>query len=182
MAKASGQYMPPLTAAAVHSRPVGAGTWSRDRARQMASGNPLRVGLAGLGRFGKLHAAVLSRLPGVELAAICDPNEEETAAARERFGVDAAFADFAAMLEASPLDAVFIVTPEPLHAGQAMRAIGRGVAVFVEKPLAMSAEEGASHAHPRLAMGLRVEAKAGQLRAISLESACHLSVEAARDV
>jgi predicted dehydrogenase len=52
------------------------------------------------------------------------------------------FSDFAAMLDGSKLDAVFIVSPEPLHALQAMSALARGIAVFVEKPLAMTAAEG----------------------------------------
>lgn len=38
----------------------------------MDTSAPLRVGLVGVGRFGQLHAAVLSQLPGVELAAIAD--------------------------------------------------------------------------------------------------------------
>lgn len=100
-----------------------------------------RVGLAGLGRFGKLHASVLGNLPGVELAAVCDPRPEEVAAATATFGSAAGFHDYEAMLEQTALDAVFVVTPEPLHAGQALAAIQRDIAVFVEKPLAMTAAE-----------------------------------------
>jgi len=37
---------------------------------------PLRVGLAGLGRFGGLHASVLASLPGVELTALADPDPQ----------------------------------------------------------------------------------------------------------
>jgi predicted dehydrogenase len=101
----------------------------------------LRAGLAGLGRFGKLHAAVLSRLPGVELTAVCDPRADEVQAVTSRTGA-AGFSDFEEMLEGLQLDAVFIVSTEPLHATQAMAAIARGVPVFVEKPLAMTAVGG----------------------------------------
>ena len=102
----------------------------------------LRVGLAGLGRFGKLHAAVLARLAGVELAAVCDPRPEEVSAVRARHEGVAGFADFDAMLAAAALDAIFIVTPEPLHAEQTLQAIAHGIPVFVEKPLAQTAAEG----------------------------------------
>jgi predicted dehydrogenase len=101
----------------------------------------VRVGLAGLGRFGKLHAAVLSRLPGVELVAVCDPRSQEVQTLTSRCAA-AGYSDFEAMLDGTPLDAVFIVSTEDLHAGQAMAAIARRIAVFVEKPLAMTADEG----------------------------------------
>ncbi|HEU0114580.1 MAG TPA: Gfo/Idh/MocA family oxidoreductase [Thermomicrobiales bacterium] len=103
-----------------------------------------RVGLAGLGRFGQLHAAALTALPEARLAAICDPNPDALAAVGERYGVAARFASFEAMLAAGGIDAVFIVTPEPLHAEQARLAIDRGLPVFLEKPLAFSAAEGAA--------------------------------------
>jgi predicted dehydrogenase len=104
----------------------------------------LRVGLAGLGRFGRLHAAALATMPGARLAAICDPNPDARAAVGDRHGVTARYDAYEAMLEAGGLDAVFIVTPEPLHEEQARLAIDRRLPVFLEKPLAFSAAEGAA--------------------------------------
>ena len=109
----------------------------------MGSGETVRVGLSGYGRFGKLHAEVLRGLPGVELAAICDPRPAEIAAATERHGA-AGFSGFAEMLDGAGLNAVFIVSPEPLHAAQALLAIARGIPVFLEKPLALTSAEGES--------------------------------------
>ncbi len=108
----------------------------------MGSTGNVRVGLAGLGRFGKLHAAVLQRLAGAELVAVCDPRPDEIAAVIARNDGVAGFADFQAMLDGIDLDAVFIVTPEPLHPEQALAAISRGIPTFVEKPLAITAAEG----------------------------------------
>jgi predicted dehydrogenase len=108
----------------------------------MAKSDTVRVGLAGLGRFGKLHLAVLERLAGVDLVAVCDLRSDEVAAVTSRNAAVAGFSDFESMLDASNLDAVFIVTPEPLHPDQALTAISRGIATFVEKPLAMNAAEG----------------------------------------
>ena len=102
----------------------------------------VRVGLAGLGRFGKLHAAVLAALPGVELAAVCDPDRSEVAAVATRFGVPGRYPGLEEMLAGEALDACFLVTPEPLHAAQAVTVLERGVALFVEKPLATTAAEG----------------------------------------
>ncbi|MFN8591828.1 MAG: Gfo/Idh/MocA family oxidoreductase [Thermomicrobiales bacterium] len=122
----------------------------------MKDATSLRVGLAGLGRFGALHAAVLSRLPGVSLAAICDPDPD--ALARFAGAPEAArFTDYQEMLARTELDAVFIVTPEPLHAEQTLAAIARGLAVFVEKPLAMTAIEGASIARAAADAGVPLQ-------------------------
>jgi predicted dehydrogenase len=108
----------------------------------MGSSERVRVGLAGLGRFGKLHAAVLGEVAGVELAAVCDPQPDEVAAMVARYQGTRGFADFEEMLDNAHLDAVFIVTPEPLHAEQALAALSRGIATFTEKPLAMTSVEG----------------------------------------
>lgn len=102
----------------------------------------VRVGLAGLGTFGRQHANVLAALEGVELAAICDPHPESLALAAERYNVLGRYADFEEMIARETLDAVYIVSPEPTHAGMEIAAFQRGLAVFVEKPLAMNYEEG----------------------------------------
>ena len=108
----------------------------------MGTTDRVRVGLAGLGRFGKLHSAVLREMAGVELVAVCDPQAHEVAAMVGRHEQTRGFADFETMLEEADLDAVFIVSPEPLHADQVLAALARGIATFVEKPLAMTAIEG----------------------------------------
>jgi predicted dehydrogenase len=108
----------------------------------MGASVQLRVGLAGLGRFGKLHAAVLGEMVGVELAAVCDPEPDEVAAMVARYEGVRGFADFEEMLDNADLDAVFIVSPEPFHAQQAIAALSRGIATFTEKPLAMTSMEG----------------------------------------
>src|SRR4051794_15648811 len=105
----------------------------------MGSSGQVRVGLAGLGRVGKLHAAVLGALPGGGLAAVCAPQAGEVAAMIGRHAQAHGFADFETMLDESDLDAVFIVSPEPLHRDQVLAALGRSIATFVEKPLAMTA-------------------------------------------
>ena len=108
----------------------------------MGSLDRVRVGLAELGRFGKLHAAVLGELPGVELAAVCDPQADEVAAIIGRHDQARGFAEFEMMLDEADLDAVFIVSPEPLHKDQVLTSLTRGIPTFVEKPLAMTAVDG----------------------------------------
>ena len=103
----------------------------------------VRVGIAGLGRFGQLHAATLAALPDVEIAAVCDPDDTRVREIATRFGVPRGHASLEDMLDGGDLDAVFVVTPEQLHGAQAMSVLDRGLPLFLEKPLAASAEEGA---------------------------------------
>jgi UDP-N-acetylglucosamine 3-dehydrogenase len=100
----------------------------------------LAVGVVGLG-FGANHARVLSALPGVRLAAVCDKDEPRLKDVTK--GRDAVpYSDFAAMLRGENLDAVVIAAPEKLHVPFAMAALETGCAVLVEKPLATSYAEG----------------------------------------
>src|SRR5829696_3981444 len=123
----------------------------------MGASERVRVGVAGLGRFGKLHAAVLGEMTGVELAAICDPQPDEVAAIVSRHDGARGFADFEEMLDTANLDAVFIVSPEPFHAQQALAALSRGIATFTEKPLAMTSAEGERVAASAVAAGVPLQ-------------------------
>ena len=119
----------------------------------------LRVGLAGLGRFGKLHASVLGTLPGVRLAALCDTRPDELRALGQLYGVPATrqYLDYGRMIAEAALDAVFLVTPEPFHAAQALAAIARGLPVFTEKPLAITAADGVRVAEAARAAGVYLQ-------------------------
>ncbi len=123
----------------------------------MGSIDRVRVGIAGLGRFGKLHATVLGEMAGVELVAACDPQATEVAALTSRHQQARGFADFETMIDEADLDAVFIVSPEPLHTDQVHAALARGIATFVEKPLAMTAVAGERVAAAAAAAGVPLQ-------------------------
>jgi UDP-N-acetylglucosamine 3-dehydrogenase len=101
-----------------------------------ATDRSLRVGLAGVGRFGQLHAGVLANLPGVELAALADPDPIDLARVADRHGVTARYRDALELIADDRLDAVVLATPDEQHAPQARAALARGRHLFVEKPLA----------------------------------------------
>jgi predicted dehydrogenase len=102
---------------------------------------PLRVGLAGVGRFGQLHGGVLADLPGVELAALADPDPLVLATVADRHGVTARYGDALELIADDSLDAVVLATPDEQHGPQARAALMRGRHLFVEKPLAAGWEE-----------------------------------------
>ena len=104
----------------------------------ISAARPLRLGLAGVGRFGQLHAAVLADLPGVELAAVADPDGARLAEVAERWGVAERHGDAHALIDDDSLDAVILATPDEQHAEQVRAALERRRPTFVEKPLAAS--------------------------------------------
>ena len=64
-AERAAQYMP--RCAVSGGKLAGCMSMERENSSEMGASQSVRVGLAGVGRFGKLHASVLSDLPGVEL-------------------------------------------------------------------------------------------------------------------
>jgi predicted dehydrogenase len=106
-----------------------------------ATDSSLRIGLAGLGRFGQLHAGVLADLPGVALAALADTDPQRLAEVAERHGVTARYGDALELIADDSLDAVVLATPDEQHGHQARAALARGRHLFVEKPLAATWQE-----------------------------------------
>ena len=76
----------------------------------------------------------------VEVAAVADVAPAAAAAAREVAPAAALCPDLEALLD-QDLDGLVIATPSALHAGQAVRALEAGCAVFCQKPLGRNADE-----------------------------------------
>jgi predicted dehydrogenase len=103
----------------------------------------LKVGMAGLGRVGKLHAInFLHRTPRAELVAAFSPDPAEIAWGRqnlEPYGVTL-YDNYDKMLEHPGLMAVAIGTATPVHAEETIKAIDRNLHVLCEKPLSIDVE------------------------------------------
>jgi UDP-N-acetylglucosamine 3-dehydrogenase len=90
--------------------------------------------------MGRNHLRVIRTRPGVRLAAVADPLAEALDGAVAQTGA-AGYADPLAMISEADLDAVIIAAPTTAHEALALRAIERGIAVLVEKPLAETVEQ-----------------------------------------
>ncbi|RKT55532.1 Gfo/Idh/MocA family protein [Saccharothrix australiensis] len=102
-----------------------------------------RIGLFGHGWWCAKYLAPALRGAGAELAAVCGRDAGRAAAAASALGVPRSFDRLDAMLDSVELDGVVIASPPSSHAGAALGAAARGLAVFCEKPLARDAEESA---------------------------------------
>lgn len=103
---------------------------------------PVRICLVGAGRAAKVHANSLTRhVPGGQLVAIVDPNDEALNATAAEYGVEARYASFAHALDHSSFEAVVITTPTFTHAHLAIEAAAAGKHIFLEKPMALDLAE-----------------------------------------
>jgi predicted dehydrogenase len=104
---------------------------------------PVRVGVIGCGWWSSnAHLPALSRNDGAEIAGLADPNADTLAAARERYGVGAAFRSAEEMFAAIDLDAVVVAVPHAAHYEVTRLALENDVHVLLEKPMVLEPEHG----------------------------------------
>jgi predicted dehydrogenase len=113
-----------------------------------APSDRVRVAHIGLGGMGLAHLNWFANLPEVEIAALCDVDEQrlnEALVILKKIHPDSnakTFTDFRKILEIKDIDAVTIATPDHWHAQIAIMAFQAGKDVYGEKPLSYSMKEG----------------------------------------
>lgn len=95
------------------------------------------VALFGAGRIGRIHAANLAALPGVQLALVSDPMLESAREVAAQFGAAVA-PDIEAVFADKRIDAVVIASPTTTHSDLITRAANAGKHIFCEKPVDLS--------------------------------------------
>lgn len=103
----------------------------------------IRIAYIGTGHRAWGLIAIMKRIPGCEIVAVADPTPQF----RDRGATLAgprvkAYNDYQTMLgERKDIDAVVVVTPGALHAAPVIAALGRGLHVLCEKPMATTIED-----------------------------------------
>jgi len=108
-------------------------------AQNAVPATPVRVGVIGTGPQGQVLLSSLSRVPGADIVAIADVYEPHLKKACEIAPKAAAGADYKAVIDKA--DAVVIATPTHLHKDITIEAIQAGKHVYLEAPLAVTAED-----------------------------------------
>ena len=98
----------------------------------------LNVGVVGLGYWGPNLLRVLSENSGVNVAWMCDLDEDRLARVSRRVPSAQPTRRFQDLLDDESLDAVVIATPVYTHVELCTRSLAAGKHTFVEKPLATS--------------------------------------------
>lgn len=85
----------------------------------------------------------MKHVPELELCGICSRSAEGAREFGERYGIDPVhrYVGIHALAHAEDIDAVYIATPNTVHAAQAVAMLESGKHVLVEKPAAVSAKE-----------------------------------------
>lgn len=116
----------------------------------------VRLGIIGTsGWVEMLYLNGLRDCPDVELVALCGRNAERLHDVAARFGVAGTHTDYRELLARGDLDAVAVVVPDDLHREITLAAIGQGLHVLCEKPLANSAADARQMLDAALAAGVR---------------------------
>jgi predicted dehydrogenase len=103
--------------------------------------DPIRCAVIGSGFAGSTYAEAIRYAPDAALVAIAGGHQAPALA--DQYGVLAvATADVDRLIDSDLIDAVLIASPNPFHCPQTLRAAAAAKHVLVEKPLAMSVDEG----------------------------------------
>ena len=101
----------------------------------------VRIGLIGCGLFGESHLQAFRAVRTARIEAVYDTNRARAEEIAREFRIPTICSSAEELCASSILDAVDVVTPEPLHAVPVIEALRRGKHVFVEKPLALDLNE-----------------------------------------
>ena len=101
----------------------------------------LRVGVIGIGQRAEIAQHVGATGTPAELVAAVDPSPAGRARAAAWLPAVPVFASVGEALEATALDAAIVTTPDDTHAAVALPLLEAGIAVYLEKPMAISVED-----------------------------------------
>lgn len=102
---------------------------------------PVRWGILGTGGIARAFATALMQTPGAVLAAVGSRSIDSARAFASEFGSPACYGSYQGLADADGVDIIYIGTPHPMHAQNALMALGGGKAVLCEKPFSMNRRE-----------------------------------------
>lgn len=92
------------------------------------------IGLVGVANHGNTILNAIMAAPNLALVSCFDTNTAAAELVSRKFGVRMA-SSYEDLINDPDLDAVALVTPNQLHAGQTFKAVAAGKHIFVEKPI-----------------------------------------------
>jgi myo-inositol 2-dehydrogenase/D-chiro-inositol 1-dehydrogenase len=102
----------------------------------------VKLGIVGCGRVSvNHHLPALKKLPGVEVIALADTNEDILNLAGDHFHIKQRYTDYRSLLDNPSLDTVAVCVPPMSHVQIGLGALDAGKHLFIEKPLALNLEE-----------------------------------------
>jgi predicted dehydrogenase len=111
--------------------------------KKISSNDTIRLAAIGFGIQGHGDLATALKVPGVELAGVCDLYTGRLGNAKEMYG-DQIFTtkNYHEVLDRSDVDAIIIATSDHWHARITKEALKKGKAIYCEKPMVHRISEG----------------------------------------
>jgi len=136
-----------LKSAAVGTIGLGIAAQAIENDAQAAGDDRIVVGLIGPGGMGSNHLGLLAARKDVEVAYVCDVDQNRLDAAAKKVAdatskAPQAVKDMRQVFDDQRVDAVFVATPDHWHAPAAILALDAGKHVYVEKPCCHNIREG----------------------------------------
>lgn len=116
----------------------------------------LKVGIIGCGFMGTMHANCYKNIPDVEITALADIRKDK--AEELAVGTNAViYGDGKELIDNADVDVIDICLPTFLHKNYAVMAMEKVKYVFVEKPVALTKEEGVEMLEKAAATGAELQ-------------------------
>ena len=109
--------------------------------RAASANERFRLAVVGCGNQGNVHFRALTQLPNVEVAYVCDIDEERLGKGMEQTHAQGV-ADLRRVLDDPNVDGVTLAIPDHWHVPAALLALDAGKHVYVEKPASHNFREG----------------------------------------
>jgi predicted dehydrogenase len=100
----------------------------------------IRVGIVGAGWIAQAHHRILESLNEADVVAVCDLDRTRAEALAGGAPMRV-YTDWRELLGREELDAVFVCTPPLAHREPAVASLDRGLPVYLEKPIARTADD-----------------------------------------
>lgn len=112
----------------------------------------IRIGIVGTSSISERFAEAVAVVEGVEVVRVASRDRERAKRFADAIGAPHTAVGLTELLAASDVDAVYLASPNALHAEQVREAVDAGIPTLVEKPAVLSAQDwdaAVSHARER---------------------------------
>lgn len=116
----------------------------------------LKAVCVGVGYFSRFHYEAWSRIPEVEIVALCDSNYEKAVEVANEFRIETVYTTVTEMLDKEQPDFIDIITPPETHLQICREVFKRKIDVIVQKALAPTLQEASTIVHEAEAAGVRL--------------------------
>lgn len=107
-----------------------------------AKKDSVRVGFIGVGGFAKIKLLpIVSKLKNISIDAVVDADMSNSMSVSRTYGAARSYSNDNELFQQDIVDAVVIASPHKFHCDQALMALKKGKAVFLEKPMVTNFEQ-----------------------------------------